>query len=103
MKNRVLGLTLAFAFVTAFGLSFGFTADAQFVPLSYSKIAVGYPMASACANAVEAIEDACALHGPITTQGLGCWPLFGLDGEIIGHVCRCKATTTFCANPLPFP
>jgi hypothetical protein len=103
MKNRVLGLTLVFAFVAVFGLSFALTSEAQLPGLSYSKIGVGYPMAEACANAVEAIEDACAFHGSITTQGLGCWPLFGLNGEIIGHVCRCKATTSFCANPLDFP
>lgn len=103
MKNRVLGPTLALVFLAIFGLSFALTSEAQLPGLSYSKIGVGYPMANACANAVEAIEDACALHGPITTNPMNCLPLWGLDGEIIGYVCRCKATTTFCANPFPFP
>lgn len=103
MKNRVLGLTVILAFVAAFGLSFALTADAQLPRLSYSKTAVGYPMSEACANAVEAIENACAFHGAITTSPINCLPLYGLNGELIGYVCRCKATTTFCGNPLSFP
>jgi hypothetical protein len=75
--------------------------------LSYSVTGLSGSPAAACANATAMINDRCDVHGPITTQSLGCSPLWGPNGEVIGQVCRCKATTSWCGiltpNPPGFP
>jgi hypothetical protein len=75
--------------------------------LSYSVTRIGGTVPIACSLATQAIQDQCDFHGPITTTSLGCSPLWGPNGEVIGQVCRCKATTSFCGifnpNPPGFP
>lgn len=65
---------------------------------SYSQSGVGGSQAQACNNAIpiQKIEDNCDRHGPITTDPGGCKPLWAPDGSVIGWVCTCKATATYC-------
>lgn len=69
--------------------------------LSFSRSAIAGNMARACENAVAMINDVCDVHGPITTTPSGCNPLWGPNGQVIGQVCTCVATTSFCGvfNP----
>jgi hypothetical protein len=65
--------------------------------LTYTQSGVGGTMDQACTNAAEKIKDNCAVHGPITTDPGRCLPLLGPDGSVIGQVCTCEASTSFCA------
>lgn len=72
------------------------TQVAQAFDFSYSQTGVGGSPAQACNNAIQKIEDNCDRHGPITTDPGGCKPLWGPDGSVIGWICTCKATATYC-------
>lgn len=64
----------------------------------YTQSGVGPTMDQACANAVQKIKDNCDIHGPISTDPGRCLPLWNLQGEVIGYVCTCEATTFACGN-----
>ena len=64
--------------------------------LGYTQSGVGGTMNQACNNAIQKIKDHCDLVGPITTDPGRCLPLWDLDGEVIGYVCTCEATTLTC-------
>jgi hypothetical protein len=76
---------------------------ARAIDLSYTQSGVGGTMAQACNNAIQKIENNCDMHGSITTNPGSCKPLWGIDGSVIGQVCTCKATASYCANTIPFP
>lgn len=92
-KALQLGFCLAILAATLFN-----APAAQAIPFSYSQSGVGGTMAQACNNAVQKIENNCDFHGPITTDPGSCKPLWGLDGQIIGYVCTCTATTSACGK-----
>lgn len=94
---------LAFCLVALAGLTI-LAAPPAHAGLSYSITSAGPTRAEACANAIEAILDKCDAHGPITTTGGGpCVPIYSPNGEYLGDLCACTATTTFCAKAVPFP
>jgi hypothetical protein len=101
MSRKIL--QLGFSLVILAALTAFDAPAAQAIDLSYTQSGVGGTMAQACNNAVQKIENNCDIHGPITTNPGSCKPLWGLDGQIIGYVCTCKATATYCANSIPFP
>lgn len=73
---------------------------------SYSEVGFGDPMAAACAAAAANIVAHCDVCGLITTTPLACSWIQPLNGEPPVRICRCRATTTYCAiqNPNPlFP
>lgn len=76
---------------------------ARAIDLSYTRSGVGGTMAQACNNAVQAIHNDCDITGTITTNPGRCLPLYGPGGEVIGKVCTCEATASFCGNYMPFP
>lgn len=63
-----------------------------------TKSGVGSTMDKACANAIQNLKDYCGIIAPPTTNPGGCSPLYGLDGQVIGQICRCEATTFACLN-----
>lgn len=63
-----------------------------------TKSGVGSTMDLACAKAIQNLKDYCGIIAPPTTNPGGCSPLYGLDGQVIGQVCRCEATTFACLN-----
>jgi hypothetical protein len=69
---------------------------AQAFDFSYTQSGVGSTMAKACNNAIQKIDDYCEAYGPITTDPGSCVPLWGINGEFLGYVCTCEATTAYC-------
>lgn len=65
---------------------------------SYSQTAVGGTMAQACNNAIQEIKNDCDVHGTITTTPGSCKPLYDFNGNLLGYVCTCTATASYCAN-----
>jgi hypothetical protein len=96
---------LAFSILAAAALATLAAGPLQATPaaLAYSQSGVGATMQQACANATQAILDHCDIHGPISTDPGGCWPLWDLYGELVGYACKCKATATYCGIVAPFP
>lgn len=88
-------LQLGFCLLVLAALA-GLTPAVQAFDFSYSQTAIGGSPTQACNNAVQKIEDYCDRHGPITTDPGGCKPLWGPDGSVIGWVCSCTATATYC-------
>lgn len=75
------------------------TLPAPAVPApSYSQTGTGGTMALACSNAVQKIKNNCDLHGTITTTQGSCQPLHDFNGNVIGYVCTCTATASYCVN-----
>jgi len=64
--------------------------------LTYAQSGVGPTMAQACASATQKITDHCDIRGPITTDPGRCLPLYDLDGNLLGFVCTCEASTPYC-------
>ena len=71
-------------------------AEAPF--LGTTKSGVGSTMDKACAKAIQNLKDYCGIIAPPTTNPGGCSPLYGLDGQVIGQICTCEATTFACLN-----
>jgi hypothetical protein len=98
---------LALCLLAAAGLAAFAARPAHATPdfLSYSQPGGGGTMADACAAATQAIADHCDGFGPITTDPGGCKKLYDLNGNVIGKVCTCTATTTYCLvhRPLNLP
>lgn len=89
-------LQLGFCLVILAALT---TLPAPAIPSpSYTQSGVGGTMAQACNNAIQKINNNCDFHGPITTNPGSCKPLWGPDGTVIGQVCTCSATATYCGN-----
>jgi hypothetical protein len=93
---------LAFCFLALAGVTILAAPPAQ-AGLSYSVTGAGPTRAAACANATAVILDNCDAHGPITTAPGPCVPIFSPNGDDLGDLCACTATTTFCAKLVPFP
>jgi hypothetical protein len=100
MSKKILQLGFCLVILAALA---AFDAPAQAIDLSYTQSGVGGTMAQACNNAIQKIENNCDRHGPITTDPGSCKPLWGIDGSVIGQVCTCKATASYCVNTIPFP
>jgi len=72
-------------------------AQAETAPLlSYSQLGTGDTTAEACADAIQNIKDNCDFYGPISTSQKLCAPIYGPGLVVIGQLCSCKATTTYC-------
>ena len=96
MSKKVL--QLGFCLVVLAALA-AFTAPAaQAIDLSYTQSGVGGTMAQACNNAVQKIKNNCDKYGTVTTDPGACWPLYGLDGNLLGYACTCEATASYCVN-----
>ena len=67
----------------------------------YTQSGVGPTMDQACTNAIQKIKDNCDFYGPISTDPGRCLTLRDINGEIMGYVCTCEATTTACGIRLP--
>jgi hypothetical protein len=96
-------LRLGFCLLTLAAL---FSGSALAIPaptLTYSQTAVGGSPDQACANAIEEIQSNCDIHGPITTEPMGCKALRNAEGQIIGWVCTCTATTSYCGVRIGLP
>lgn len=65
----------------------------------YTKSGVGSTMEQACSNAIQNLKDACGIIAPPTTNPGRCWPVENLEGQIVGYICTCEATTLACLNP----
>jgi hypothetical protein len=99
MNRKILQLGFCLLVLAALAT---FNAPAvQAIPFSYSQSGVSGTMAQACSNAVQKIKNNCDFYGPITTTQGSCKPLWGIDGQVIGTVCTCTATTTACGNINP--
>lgn len=64
-----------------------------------TRSGVGSTMDQACANAIQNLKNYCGIMAAPTTDPGGCTPIYNLEGERIGQVCRCEATTFACLNP----
>lgn len=62
----------------------------------YTQSGVGGTMEQACANAIQNLKDDCGIIAPPTTDPGRCLPIRNLEGQIIGYVCTCEATTLAC-------
>src|SRR5687767_2652924 len=71
-KVRQLGFCLlAFAAIATFAAPAAHAFD-----LSYTQAGFGSTMTQACNNAIQRIDDNCDAYGAITTDPVGCWPLW---------------------------
>ena len=96
MSKKVLQLGFCLLAVAALSVV---PAVAEPAPsFGYTQSGVGGTMNQACANAVQKIKDNCDVHGPISTNPGRCLPLWGADGEVLGYVCTCEATTFACGK-----
>jgi hypothetical protein len=100
LKNA---LRLSFCLLAIAALSAGPTLATPAPQLTYSQNGVGGTMDQACSRAIQEIQNDCDFMGPITTDPGSCKPLRNLEGQIIGYVCTCTATTSFCGHVLSFP
>lgn len=103
--SRKIGKLFSSCLVLAAGffltLASAAPAGATSTFLSYSESSAGPTTSEACQRAINRIEEKCDLHGPITTSADGCQTTWS---EVMGEVvlCKCTATTTYCAIRL-FP
>jgi hypothetical protein len=95
-KTLQLGFCLCLVALAAFSTVPVQAAEAPF--LGTTKSGVGSTMDKACAQAIQNLKNYCGIIAPPTTNPGGCSPLYGLDGQVIGQVCRCEATTLSCLN-----
>ena len=96
-------LQLGFCFLAIAALS---VVPALAVPapsFGYTQSGVGGTMDQACNNAIQKIKDNCDFFGPISTDPGRCLPLRDLEGQIIGYVCTCEATTSACGRIIGLP
>ncbi len=93
VRSRLLLVVALFALLT------GSAVHAQLTPIPpppYSAGGVGETAAEACDAATQAVVAHCFLHGPISVGPAICRPIFDPNLEIIGRICTCTATTSFC-------
>lgn len=95
-KTLQLGFCLCLLALAAFLPVPVQAAEAPF--FGTTKSGVGSTMDQACAKAIQNLKDYCGIIAPPTTDPGGCSNLYGLDGQVIGRVCRCEATTLSCLN-----
>lgn len=100
LKNA---LRLTFCLLAIAALSVGPTLALPAPSLTYSQSAIGGTMDLACANAVAELHEDCDILGPITTSPQGCKALRNAEGQIIGWVCTCTATTSYCGRYIGLP
>jgi hypothetical protein len=62
----------------------------------YTESGVGSTMEKACSNAIQNLKDACGIIAPPTTNPGRCWPIENLEGQVVGYICTCEATTLAC-------
>lgn len=96
-------LQLGFCFLAIAALS---AVPAMALPapqFGYTQTGVGGTMEQACNNAIQKIKDNCDFFGPITTDPGRCLPLKDFNGEILGYVCTCEATTNACGIRIDLP
>lgn len=98
MSKKALQLGLCLLAIAALSAAPALAAPAP--SLGYTQSGVGSTMDQACTNAIEKIKDNCAVHGSISTDPGRCLPLWDLNGNVIGQVCTCEATTLFCGRLL---
>jgi hypothetical protein len=101
MSKKVLQLGFCFLAIAALSVVPALATPAP--SFGYTQSGVGSTMDQACANAAQKIKDNCDFHGPISTDPGRCLPLWGLDGQVIGQVCTCEATTLACAHFIGLP
>lgn len=102
MSKRILqlGLLLALTVLSAFPSAQAaeltpYEGDFQY---GTTKSGVGSTMDQACANAIQNLKNYCGIMAAPTTNPGGCTPIYNLEGEFVGRVCRCEATTISCLN-----
>jgi len=96
-------LQLGFCFLVIAALSAGSAVAAPAPSFGYTQSGVGGTMEQACQNAIQKIKDNCDFFGPITTNEGRCLPLRNAEGQVIGYVCTCEATTNACGKVIGLP
>jgi hypothetical protein len=101
MINKAL--RLGFCLLAIAALSAGPTLAIPAPSFTYSQTGAGGTMEQACSRAIQEIQNDCDFMGPITTSPQGCKALRNAEGQIIGWVCTCTATTSYCGNYIGLP
>lgn len=97
-KTLRLGFSLlALTAITTFPT---LAATPQPAPIGTKRTGVGGTMDQACAAAIQNLRNVCTYMTAPTTDPQGCRPLLNLEGQVIGQICKCEATTLTCVNPL---
>ena len=99
MSRKALQLGFCLCLLALTALSAFPAHAAQDFQFGYTKSGVGGTMEQACNNAIQNLKDACGIIAPPTTDPGRCWPVENLEGQIVGYICTCEATTLACLNP----
>jgi hypothetical protein len=99
MSRKALQLGFCLCLLALATLSAFPAQAAQDFNFGYRETGVGGTMDQACSNAIQELKDRCGIIAPPTTNPGRCLPVKNLEGQIIGYICTCEATTFACLNP----